>query len=169
LTCISWSVTLLALDASSIVYAWDNYPIAQFGSVWQWIAAEIAAKNLCIASVALTEVEHNSPDCAAWLDQNNIQKLQIGAAELAEAMRIKAALGIVNDEYHPNGVGENDILIIAAARIDGVGVVSDEAVQLALPKNLKKYKIPAVCARHDVQVPCQNFVSLLKASGKKFG
>ena len=49
-------------DASSFVYAWDNYPIAQFPGMWRWMAAQMSDRNIVMASVALTEVGHVAPD-----------------------------------------------------------------------------------------------------------
>ncbi len=41
-------------------------------------------------------------------------------AALQEAVQIKGHLGIVNDQYNSDGVGENDIIIIAVCRTAGV-------------------------------------------------
>jgi len=50
-------------DASSMVYAWDNYPIRQFPGLWEWMADQIAEKILVMPGVALKEVTHKMPDC----------------------------------------------------------------------------------------------------------
>ena len=83
---------------------------------------------------------------------------------LEEALRIQGLLGIQNDQYG-GGVGENDILIIATAKIEGVDLISDENKQPNLPENMKNYKIPAVCALPSVQVGSLNFLELIKNSG----
>jgi hypothetical protein len=82
---------------------------------------------------------------------------------------MKSALGIANDKYHPNGVDENDLLIIAAAKEDGCELISNEARQPALPVVMARYKIPAVCAMPTVKVPCVDFLDVLTRSGKSFG
>jgi len=104
-------------DASSMIYAWNHYPVRQFPGLWQWIAAQIEEKNLKMPSVAFVEeVAKESPDCAKWLKDHNLELLEITNAITQDAMRIKGLLGIVDDNYHPKGVGENDILILATAR-----------------------------------------------------
>jgi hypothetical protein len=77
-------------------------------------------------------------------------------------------LGIIDDKYHPKGVGENDILIIATARAHGADLVTDEERQSMLPKELSKYKIPAVCAIARVSVPCFGFIEYIKRSKAVF-
>lgn len=154
-------------DASSIIYAWDNYPILQFPKLWEWIDAEIQAKEFSISGIAFEEVKGKTPECAQWLTNVEILKISITNLILDEALRIQGLLGIQNDQYG-SGVGENDILIIATAKIEGVDLISDENKQPNLPEDMKKYKIPAVCALPSVQVGSLNFLELIKNSGSTF-
>ena len=87
---------------------------------------------------------------------------------LQEANSIKRLLGIEEDNYHSKGVGENDLFIIVAAKIEGAQLVSDEGRQFKLPDNMAKYKIPAVCDLAEVDVPCIQFIDLIKNSGAIF-
>ncbi len=155
-------------DASSMIYAWDNYPIGQFPPLWEWMASQIKAKELVMSSVALDEVNHKTPDCGVWLKDNDLEQLAISNAILQEAKRIKGLLGIVDDNYHAKGVGENDILIIATARLHGAELVSDEERQTNQPQVSSKRKIPAVCSMQTVSVSCINFIEYIKASGAVF-
>lgn len=157
------------LDASSIVHAWDNYPIEVFPRLWNWIAVEVEEQNFTMCCVSYDEVEHVAPECAAWLHANHLMTHSIGNEIAARALDIKAELGIVADEYHPHGVDENDILAIATAGVHHVRIVSDEAKQPNLPSNRKRYKIPAVCLLPAVGTPCENFLDVLKAAGQAFG
>jgi predicted nucleic acid-binding protein len=157
-----------AFDASSMIYAWDNYPIGQFPPLWEWMANQIETKELVMPSVALDEVNHKTPDCGEWLKDNNLEQLAISNAIVQEAKRIKGLLGIVDDNYHANGVGENDILIIATARLHGAELVSDEKRQTNQPQVSSKRKIPAVCGMPTVSVYCINFIEYIKASGAVF-
>lgn len=154
-------------DASSMIYAWDNYPIGQFPGLWEWMAGQIESKQLLMPSVAFEEVQGKTPDCGEWLKGNNLEQLAITNAIMQEAKRIKGLLGIANDKY-TTGVGENDILIIATARLHTAELVSDEAKQPILPKVPSNRKIPAVCVMPTVTVPCINFIEYIKASGAVF-
>ena len=154
-------------DASSMIYAWDNYPVGQFPGLWEWMASQIEAKQIVMPTVAFEEVQHKTPDCGVWLKDHNLEQLAISNAILQDAKRIKGLLGIANDKY-TTGVGENDILIIAAARLHGAELVSDEAKQPNLPKIPSNRKIPAVCVIPTVSVTCINFIEYIKASGAVF-
>jgi predicted nucleic acid-binding protein len=158
---------VIAFDASSMIYAWDNYPARQFPGLWEWLAIQIKDKELVMASVAFEEVENKIPDCGNWLKDNELEQLQISNAILQDAMRIKGLLGIVDDNYR-RGVGENDLLIIATARAFGAELVTEEARQLSLPQELANCKIPAVCNMRGVDVSNMNFIEYIKRSDEVF-
>ncbi len=156
------------LDASSILQAWDNYPFTQFPGLWDWLAGEIQAQKLSIPTVALEEVGHKSPDCATWLKSQNIRRLAMSNDVIQAAMDIKQHVGIQNDQYHPKGVDENDILIIAAAQYHGATLVTNEARQSSSLKEPTRRKIPAVCDLPGVGVAHKNFRDYLRASEQVF-
>ncbi|CAG7857579.1 hypothetical protein MCAMS1_02455 [biofilm metagenome] len=155
-------------DASSMIYAWDNYPIQQFPGLWEWIETQIDEKVVVMPNLAFEEVMFKTPDCGKWLKDNNLEQLEITNIVLQDAMRIKLLLGIVDDNYHPKGVGENDLLIIASARACSAELVTDEERQLTLPKVTAKRKIPAVCEMESVSLPCINFIDFIKRSAVVF-
>lgn len=157
-----------AFDASSIVYAWDNYPLGQFPGLWQWLSSEIKAGRFVICEVALKEVEGKFVGLAKWLKAEGIQKVTMTPEAIAVALSIKAELGIDGDAYHGKGVGENDIMIVASACVEGHELISNEERQPNLPENKKKRKIPAVCAMESVAVPCHSFIEVIKSSGQVF-
>lgn len=156
-------------DASSIIYGWDNYPPSQFPPFWNWMTTQIEANHLVMPSVAFKEVNDKIPECGQWLRAHNLQQLTVNNAITAEAVRIKGLLGIVGDNYHPKGVGENDIFIIATAKVYQCPLVSNEGMQNNLPNLLSKCKIPRVCLFPDVQIRCINFIEFIKESGAIFG
>ena len=157
------------VDASSIVYGWDNYPIHQFPALWDWVAEQIIERWLSISRVAFDEVTTVSPECADWLRENDILRKDVTNEIIITAVEIKNQLGIQNDNFHPKGVGENDILIIATAKVAGVELISDESRQTTLPPALPRYKMPAVCALPNVAVPCISFIDYIKQSNRRFG
>ena len=159
---------MLALDTSSTLHAWDNYPIEQFPSLWTWLAQRVETEELVIPAVALGEVHDKAPECAVWLKTHQIRVLPMTQAILMDALRIKELLGIEGDLYG-GGVGENDLFIIATARAHGAELLTDEARQPGQPKSLRNYKIPAVCDLAEVQVVCLNFVDYIKRSKALFG
>jgi len=159
---------MLEFDASSIIYAWDNYPIKQFPGLWEWIGREIQIEEFAITDIALSEIGDNSPECQEWLKLVGIMRLPITQPILDQALEIKTLLQIEEDQYHSKGVGENDILIISCAKINRATLVSDEERQNNLPDILSKMKIPAVCKLKEVDVECIDFVTLMKKSEEVF-
>lgn len=157
------------LDASAIIYAWDNYPSAQFPGLWSWLANELKTHELAIPVVALEEVAHMAPECATWLKNAEALRLPISEAILMTAMAIKDAIGVVNDQYHPKGVDENDLFIIAAARVHGAALITNEARQFGAQAEARKYKIPAVCDMAAVGVTTMNFLEYIQKSQQVFG
>jgi len=158
---------LQVFDASSMIYAWDNYPALQFPGLWEWMATQAEERQLVMPSVAFEEVVNKTPDCGEWLNDNGLWLIEISNVVIQDAMRIKLLLSIVGDKYG-TGVGENDLLIIAMAREQGAELVSDERRQPDLPKERHNYKIPAVCAMSEVSVPCINFIDFIKRSAVVF-
>lgn len=160
-------------DASSAIYAWDNYPLCQFPGLWSWIADEMSSRNMVIPETVLEEVSLKTPECAQWMSDIGIHVIPVDSRILRVALQIKSVLSIVGDQYHPKGVDENDLLVISTAKVLGFCVVSDEARQHwkkedRLPLRAK-FKIPAVCSLPECNVACVSFVELIKNSGVVFG
>jgi hypothetical protein len=158
---------LQVFDASSMIYAWDNYPLQQFPGLWEWMAGQIDDGNLVMSSVAVDEVSHMTPECALWLKAGNLQKIEVSNAIVQDAFRMKQLLGIADDSFHPKGVDENDLLIIATAASCSAELVSEESRQ-KLPDIPAKRKIPAVCAMPAVAVTCINFIDYIRQSNEVF-
>ena len=155
-------------DASSTIHGWDNYPLAQFPRLWDWLGSQIGAELVTLSETANKEVCSKMPDCGQWLKDNGLTVVVNTPATLQEASQIKTLLNIVGDNYHPDGVGENDLLIIASAKTGGATLVSDEKKQPILPTNHARFRIPAVCAYLNSTVPCENFLEYIKSSGQSF-
>lgn len=155
------------IDTSSIVHAWDNYPIQQFPKLWHWLGQQFAFGHLCMPEVAFAEVLQVAPECHLWLEANGTLSLPTTNAILLDALRIKNLLHI--GPHYAGGVGENDLLIIATARLHGAQLITNEARQKNLPKSMANYKIHAVCRLRDVNVACGDFLDFLRRSSYVFG
>jgi hypothetical protein len=155
---------MYCFDASSMIHAWDNYPPgnAHFDALWEWFARNTQEQNFTISDQAFEEVGHKVPECGAWLEVNAIKIYNLTPTSLFIAQKIKHLLEIEEDNY-TKGVGEKDLFIIAVAQETGAILITEEAVQSALPTLKSNYKIPAVCNMEEVNVKCCNFLSLLKA------
>ena len=78
-----------AIDASSIIFGWENYPLTQFPKLWEWIALEIQNGELIISQVAYLETRNLTLECADWLDEKGISKIPINNAILHKAIEIQ--------------------------------------------------------------------------------
>ena len=155
------------LDASSIIHAWDNYPVERFQAFWTWMSAQIVSMELGFPRIALEEVKKNSPECHKWLKNLGPHVVRENSAILQEAVRIQGLLGIQDGKFR-GGVGEADLVIIATAKVTGCPLLSDEAIQPRHPTALANYKIPAVCGLKTVGVQCWNVLRYIKEEGGIF-
>src|SRR5687767_10465172 len=104
------------IDASSLVFAWDNYPVANLRTLWAWIESEFSLRNIVLPRVALEEVGHVSPECKRWVtDIPEFSPVEVDNNIIAGALAINSILGIQNDQYG-SGVDANDVIIIATAK-----------------------------------------------------
>lgn len=156
------------VDASSVIHAWDTYPIGNFPRLWEWLAEQIDDGHIDICRVAYDAIARKAPDCGEWLQSKGFRCSEITNAIAQEALRIKAILGI-GQRFSAKGVDENDLLIIACASIMGIDLVSEERPQLQLPVDMAHWRIPAVCRHVDVGVKCVQFIEIIKQSGRELG
>lgn len=160
---------MYTFDASSVIHGWYFYPIENFPGLWAWFALQTAAERFSMSEVAFQEVSQKEPECGKWLkDVGKTKTVPLSNSILQSAIQIKNLLNIRNDNYHAKGVGENDLFIIAAAKLENLALVSEEAKQSILPQILSKYKIPAVCSLPGVSVKCLSFLELIKNENPVF-
>lgn len=152
-----------------MIHAWDTYPIKQFPGLWKWMHIQIEQKELSFPRPAYDEMRQRADDCLRWLDNCGPHVEKITDRIIKEAMRIKNLLNIKDDDYAVKGVGENDIFIIAIAHVFGCTLISNEAVQMIVPRVPKNSKIPAVCRMSTVGVKCINILAYIKECGVVFG
>ena len=155
-------------DASSALYAWDNYPIENLPTLWSWLESEVSTGRIVIPRVALDEIGHISPECRQWLHNiGGFNPVEVDNVIAFNALLIKGELGVQNDQYG-TGVDVNDVIIMATAKALGFTLISNESRQPFLSPNKKKYKIPAVCNLQSVAVTCINFTDLIRSSNRVF-
>ena len=152
-------------DTSSCIHSWDAYPIDNFPKVWEWLEEEIKIGNITFSKTTFDELITKDVSCYKWFKEKTESEI-IDQDIINIALEIKDQLGIKNDNYHKKGVGENDIFIIAHAKVVGKILVTEEAQQPDLLKNIAKSKIPAVCRMENI--PCYNFLKVINLSGKIF-
>lgn len=155
-------------DASSALYAWDNYPIENLPTLWSWLESEVSTGRIVIPRVALDEIGHISPECRQWLHNiGGFNPVEVDNVIAFNALLINGELGVQNDQYG-TGVDVNDVIIMATAKALGFTLISNESRQPFLSPNNKKYKIPAVCNLQSVAVTCINFTDLIRSSNRVF-
>ncbi len=44
---------MYTFDASSVIHAWDNYPIEQFPPLWDWFYSQINDEQFSIPEIAI--------------------------------------------------------------------------------------------------------------------
>ena len=158
----------VVFDASSIIHAWDEYPIQQFPRLWEWLAEQVEKQEIIFSILAWGETVHKYPDCAKYLTPYQPVLVTPDDSILTKMKGIQHSLGIFDGKYHEKGVDESDISSIAIAWVKGLSVVTNESLQGNLPANIKKYKIPAVCDMRPVRVKHCSFREYFVQSGQVF-
>lgn len=159
---------MFVVDASSIIYGWDNYPEKSFPKLWEWIAQQIEVRDLVISAVAKKEVEQVCPECADWLKDASIHVEPVSNDILREAVKISHLHGVKDGKYHVKGFDENDAIIMATAKVLNATLLSNEEKQPNIPPNLARYKIPLVCSHSSISIHCLNFLDYIRSSGATF-
>ncbi|MBK8578193.1 MAG: DUF4411 family protein [Candidatus Accumulibacter sp.] len=151
-----------------MIEAWDNYPPGQFPGLWAWMADRVEKGLIRMSDIAVEEVGHKVPECIVWLRNANLRKISVSGAILLEAFRIKGMLDIEEDKYG-SGVDENDLIIIATAKLNDCELITNEAFQAYASKQKRNWRIPLVCNMDTVNVPWIDFLGYLKRSKAVFG
>ncbi len=153
---------LYNFDAPSLIYFYDNYPMENphLSMLCDWFKGKIEEKEFVITRRAYDETARMvSPEFMDWI--NGIETIKDTIEDLTEAQKIKNLLEIEEDNFHPKGVGENDIFIISISKRINAILVSNED-QYTRPEIKKKYKIPNVCRMPELDVECISFTELLR-------
>lgn len=125
----------MLIDASSAIHAWTNYPIDKFSEVWKWIKKEIHDQNIQSINEIIGETEKKDDGLHRWLLENNIYCIPASNAILQFALRINQFFEINDGDSVSSGVGKNDVLLISAAKLSRLEIITNEAVQIIKPGN----------------------------------
>jgi predicted nucleic acid-binding protein len=152
---------LYLIDTSSLILLWHTYPIKNFPSVSSWFGELIEQGQVLICHTVLEECKKNAPELYNWLKGLKFNVYSLTQEVILVAKDIESKMGIA--EYSPKGVDENDLFIIATAKIVKRTLITNEAPQRDVSKinRLAKYKIPAVCQLPYVQVDCVNLIAMI--------
>ena len=147
------------LDANVFMTAWDDtHPIGIFQPLWREMANK--RDRMILLKPIYDEIDptRKKSELRMWLKDNNFVPIHIDEKKVLQQFLILGRKYEIRE--HPKGVGTNDLVLIAYAKTHGKTVVTLEAVQEKLPQKKWKYKIPAVCKQE--QVPCINFIEMLR-------
>ncbi len=166
---------MYCVDANIFIASWNShYPIRIMPSLWEKIANhrdsiilikpifdEIDPVSPTDKKLPQTEKDNKYP-LRMWLEGNNFD----GTAIDDETKRTSLELGkIYQTDEISKGASQNDVTLIAYAKIKNEAVVTFEAKQKQVPDRKSNYKIPLICEENDVE--CINFIEMLGNLGIK--
>ena len=161
------------VDANIFIASWySSYPIKNFPSLWVQLAqyqddiiliapinGEIEPISSADKNLSLVEQKTKYP-LRTWLNTNQFSETPIDDTVNQLSLELEKKYQIKNP---PKGVGKNDILLIAYAKIMEKTVVTFEKIQNQRPHEKHNYKIPLVCK--DEKVICIDFINMIDALG----
>ncbi len=163
------------LDANIFITAWrKSYPISSFPSLWKQISKH--RRDIILIKPIYDEIDpipsqHQNLSSRQknakyplrmWLMQSGFVGVPINSQVISTSFMLECRYQITN---HSKGASQNDITLIAYAKINHKTVVTFEAIQRQTPSKKYNHKIPLICQKENVQ--CIDFVALLQGCGIK--
>ena len=161
------------LDANIFITAWNSgYPIRVFLSLWEQLAH--CRNDLVLIKPVFDEIDPiSSADkklpkekkiekypLRVWMIENHFDAEPITDEINAVSLELEKEYETNND---PKGANQNDITLIAYAKVKEKIVVTFEEAQPQKPGKKKNYRIPLICDEQGVE--CINFVAMLDRLG----
>ncbi len=157
------------LDANIFISAWNSgYPIMVFPSLWKELAQcrndlvlikpvfdEIDPVSSADNKMSLSKKREKYP-LHLWMIENHFEATAIIDEINAVSLELEKEYETNSD---PKGANQNDITLIAYAKVKIKTVVTFEENQPQKPGKKKNYKIPLICDEQDVE--CIEFVTML--------
>lgn len=149
------------MDTSALLDGWSRrYPPAHFPKLWLRIDDLIQDGRFLVSDEVIEEVKEHDDGLKAWIIERR-DKIAVPTDE-AVTVSVRDVLKS-HSRLVMSGSGRNraDPFVIAVARLRGASVVTGEKGGTA-----ERPKIPYVCS--DLQIPCLEFLDLIKGEGWVF-
>ncbi len=152
-------------DANIFIECWNRiYPLAVFPSLWEKIARHqndiILIKPIYDQIVPKDRRNREKDPLSIWLGKNHFIKTSIDNETKKLSLQLEAKYQITDQS---KGVDQEDLTLIAYAKIENKTVVTLEGKQDQKPREKRNYKIPLVCSEEGI--PCVNFIETIKDFG----
>ena len=152
-------------DANIFIECWNrNYPFDIFPSLWEKVAPLqnniILIKPIYDQIVPKEKRDRERDPLSIWLGENHFIKTPIDNETKKLSLELEARYQITDQS---KGVDQEDLALIAYAKIKNKIVVTLEGQQKQKPKKKKNYKIPLVC--NEEGVSCVNFIEMIEDLG----
>jgi len=161
------------LDANIFITAWNSgYPIRIFLPLWEQLAQ--CRNDLVLIKPVFDEIDPISSADKNLSKKKKIEKYPLRAWMIENCFDAEPISDEINavslgleKEYetnnNPKGANQNDITLIAYAKVKEKTVVTFEVEQPQKPGMKKNYKIPLICDEQGVD--CINFITMLDRLG----
>ncbi len=161
------------VDANIFITAWNkDYPPHVFRTLWEQLAQH--QSDIVLIKPIFDEIDPiSSPDqklpedkkkekypLRVWMEDNQFASTPVVDSVKAVSLDFEKEYETNNN---PKGANQNDITLIAYAKIEGKTVVAFEDEQPQRPAKKCNYKIPLVCDEQEVE--CVRFVKMLDLLG----
>ncbi len=164
------------LDANIFLTAWEKsgYPINVFPSLWKQLA--LLKDDIILIKPIFNEIDPISPadkkidllkkrekyPLRMWLEDNKFIETPVSGNVESTSLDLEMQYEI---QEVSKGAGQNDITLIAYAKMNNKTIVTLEGKQAQIPKEKHNYKIPLICKQQGVD--CIDFVTMLSQLGIK--
>lgn len=161
------------VDANIFITAWNTaYPINVFPSLWEQIAQYqddiILIKPIFDEIDPISSADRKMPrdkkiekyPLRMWMEDNQFMATSVADDVKAMSLNLEKEYETNNN---PKGANQNDITMIAYAKLEDKTVVTFESEQPQKTGKKCNYKIPLICDEQGVE--CMSFVKMLGRLG----
>lgn len=144
---------MFLLDANTYIQAKNQYYDMTFcPAYWECLDREFAKGNLASVIEVYNELKESGDELADWVKARKVQFIPINSENIQREFAKVATYVASHEKYKPASVDQflagADPWIIAAAKVNGATVVTQESL---VDANSKKVKIPNICKQFNVR------------------